>query len=231
MVPALGVAVLITGGFLVFNALNPATKSEQAVVNVRSDQPNLLDVPRHPVTPGMAAAAAAKSGKTLDTIVLPDETGKEHSLKDMYTARPTVVIGVKDGCPCNLEAQPFLNQISGHFGEKVSFVGIMDADAKVARLFKNSLKVEYPILVSKDMTPFRTLGTEQSVYTTLINTDGKVVKQWPGYNQEMLNQLNAELARLTESKPAVLDLKGAPTEMTSGCYFFQPVGYEPENKS
>ncbi len=64
MVPALGVAVLITGGFLVFNALNPATKSEPAVVNVRSNQPNLLDTPRHPVTPGMAAAAAAKSGKT-----------------------------------------------------------------------------------------------------------------------------------------------------------------------
>mgnify|MGYP000917536944 CR=1 FL=1 len=222
-----GIAILLVAGAVALNLANAPV-----VANLESNAKNVFGAPRHPVTPEMDAAAKRQAGQVVAGFRLPDQDGKMVDLEGLVESRPTLFLGVKDGCPCNLDAQTFFNDLYAAYGDKVNFYGVLDADAEKAKAYRRDLRCEFPILVSpEDDAVFKALGTKQSVYTTLVGTDGKVIRQWPGYSKKVITEISAELARLAKMEPANIDLTMAPEKPTSGCYFFEPVGWEPENKS
>lgn len=185
---------------------------------------NIKDVPRHPVTKQMEVEAASFIGNPLPRFTLPDTIGHSVDSGLLTKGFPSVIVMTKDGCPCSIEAQPFFTSMAKHYASAVKFVGLFDADSQAAAKFKNDFTVPYPILASETDTVFREFGAKQSVYTYLADREGKVVRVWPGYNKEMLNELNGLLSDLSGKESATLDMDMAPEKMTSGCFFFRPVG-------
>ncbi|MBX3096254.1 MAG: hypothetical protein KF812_05275 [Fimbriimonadaceae bacterium] len=221
-----GVAILLVAGAIALNVANAPV-----VANLSSNATNVFGTPRHPVTPDMEAAAARRTGQVLAGFTLSDDEGNQVDLEEEVKAGPIFFLGVKDGCPCNIDAQNFFNDLYAAYGDKVRFYGVMDAGEKEAKLFRTSLNCKFPLLISpKETAVFESLGTEQSVFTTLVGADGKIIKQWPGYSKSLLLDINRELAKISDKEAVELDLTMAPEEPASGCFFFQPVGTEPPSK-
>lgn len=180
---------------------------------------NLLDTPRHPVTEDMWKKSRARAGQPAPLFVLQDHMGDKLQLTELLKKGPVVLVFTKDGCPCSMESQPFFNQLARHFAGKATFVGVIDAPQHVASKYKDDFSVPYTMALAADGAVFKSFGSLQSVYTTLIKADGIVAKQWPGYSRATLTDLNEELATLTQIKPGVIDLTMAPSQITSGCFF------------
>ncbi|MCW5939939.1 MAG: redoxin domain-containing protein [Fimbriimonadaceae bacterium] len=186
--------------------------------------PNLYGEPRHPVTPGMLSDSEALEGEPAAEIDLPDDHGNRIRLSELANSGPVAIVFTKDGCPCSIESQPFFNALADVYRGRVSFIGVIDADPKVAAKYRDDFRVPYPMLSSPDEAVFRAFKSERSVYVTLVSRQNRVVKQWPGYSRSMLEELNRELARLADTTPISIDLSMAPEATTSGCRLFRPVG-------
>ena len=53
----------------------------------------------------------------------------------------------------------------------------------------------------------------------LLGKGGKVLRMWPGYSADMLQEVNKEMAVATNRPVKKFDPKFAPKIMTSGCEF------------
>lgn len=215
-----GIVVVLVGG-----AVWMQTQSS-GFSDVKSNSYNMKEVPRHPVTDAMASTAKAQKGKPAPEFKLPDSEGAEKTLADIRGGKPGVLVMTKDGCPCSIESQPFFNKIAEHYQERVAFLGIIDADSQAGKKYKTDFSVPYPMLSNTEIEVFKQYQAKQSVYIFLISADGTLEHVWPGYSRSMLEEMNAKLAAASDMAPAPLDLQMAPEEMTSGCYFFKPVGTE-----
>lgn len=203
--------LLGTAGFMAYLV----TQRPKAVANT----PNLLESPRHPVTEPMWKRSKAVAGKPAPDFELKDSAGKAVRLSKVLESGPAVLVFTKDGCPCTIEAQPFFNQIAAKMLGKVTFLGVIDSDQRVADKFKEDFKVPYPILCESDGSVFSSYDAKRSVYTTLVNRDGTVAKQWPGYNEEMLKEMVASLEKDSGVSPLDFTFEMAPKVMNSGCEF------------
>ncbi len=185
----------------------------------KSNNVNLLDSPRHPVTDPMWKRAHAIEGKPAPNFTLQSNESKLITLSQVCQKGPVVLVFTKDGCPCSIEAQPFFNELAKGYMGKASFLGIIDANKSVATQYQIDFKVPYTMLLGQEPDIFKAYDSLQSVYTTLVDSKGKVVKQWPGYCKAMLIDLNERLATLTQTQPTKIELGMAPEKMNSGCAF------------
>jgi thioredoxin-dependent peroxiredoxin len=193
---------------------------------VKSNSINIRDVPRHPVTKEMIVKAEDFVGHEVPVFELPDTDGKLVKSSEMIGHKPAVLVMTKDGCPCSIESQGFWTNLAMYYGDSVQFFGIIDVDSAGGRKFKTDFSVPYPILSSETEKVFRSFGAKQSVYTYVVGADGIVKKTWPGYNLASLKELNKLLSEMTGKEALPTDWDMAPETMTSGCFFFKPIGTE-----
>lgn len=185
---------------------------------------NLLDTPRHPVTNEMQQDADARAGMEAVDFTLTSDEGEKVAISSFWKDKPMVMVMMKDGCPCTIEAQPHFNVLARQFGKDVNFVGVIDADKETASKFRADFTCPFPVLSSPNTDFFKLWRSKQSVYTFFIAKGGKVEMVWPGYNQKMLASLNERLAGVSGKPKAEVMMEIVPEKMTSGCYFFMPVG-------
>lgn len=214
-VAVFGLSAVIVAGSLVLANYRPAPKLSA---------PNLLDTPRHPITAEMEKAADAVVGGTAPEISLIDTDKKPQTLSGYLAKGPVVLVMIKDGCPCSIEAQPFFNELASHFSGKATFVGVTDAPWREASKYKDDFAVPFPILMEPGMKTFEAYHSPRSVYTTIINPSGKVVKMFPGYSKQILNEIASTVATEANTKAPVLNLAMAPERANSGCEFGAPAG-------
>lgn len=188
---------------------------------VRPDSANIVDVPRHPVTEEMWDKALARGGVDAQEIRLKTSNGEPFSLFDQLEKGPVVLVATKDGCPCSIESQPFFNQIQALYKGQVTFVGLIDADLPIAQLYKSGHEVAYPIVSATAKDPFLAYRFKQSVNLALISKDRKIKRVWPGYSASMLLTLNQAIADELKVPAKAMTLEHAPSNMTTGCYFFE----------
>ncbi|QYK52430.1 MAG: redoxin domain-containing protein [Fimbriimonadaceae bacterium] len=216
-----GLCVLLIGGAIYLQASKPGFE------NVRSNTTNIQQTPRHPVTQQMEVDAQSFVGNQVPDFELKDSESKPKKHSDLIgKGKPSVLVMTKDGCPCSIESQRNWTELANHYGDAVQFLAIMDAEPVATKKFKTDFSVPYPILSSPDDKVFRAFGAKQSVYVYLMDGSGKVTAVWPGYNKEMVTALNMQLSASTGKDPWKDEMMMVPDEMTSGCYFFQPVGTE-----
>lgn len=202
---------LAAGGFMLAR-MKPA-----AVV---SDSPgNIYREPKHPVTPQMKAATDAKTQTTAPVIRGIDREGRPYEVDPAKGDLPTVVIAIKDGCPCSLESQPFFNLLGEAYGQSVRFVGLIDKDRVTAANYMDDFRVPFTVLYDPKARTARAYDMPRSVYVSVIDPAGKVVRAYPGYSRDMLADLNRLLAKVTGRPEAKLDLAMAPVKPTSGCEY------------
>ena len=180
----------------------------------------LVSGPTHPVTAEMLAQADRKSLKPAFEFRLSEPlTGKVYDAKALYPQRPTLVLFIKEGCPCSIEAQPIFNTLATAYAGKINFIGITDAIPAITKLYAKDNATPFPVLSDPKLTAMRAFGAPRSVYFGLVNLDGRIDRFWAGYNKEAMVELNDRIARLAGEEPATLDLKHVPEKPTSGCSF------------
>ncbi len=205
-------SLLIIGGAIAIQFLKPS--------EVESNQPNLQQEARHPVTETMNVDAESRSGKMAPAIRLKDSYGKDQTLAGYVEKGPALVLMILDGCPCNLESQEYFNQIAKNYEGKATVIGVMNADQLVASKYRDDLKVPFPILSAPDDKVYRAYEAKQSVYAFLVSKDGEIKKVWPGYSAATLVETNEMLATEAGVPSKPLDVSRATKVITSGCYFY-----------
>lgn len=167
----------------------------------------LRDRQVHPVTAEMAAKANATASTPAPTFDGLDVT------------KPTVLFFIQKNCPCSTDATPYLNRIQAAYAGKCDVVGVIDADAQTAKAWAAKANCKLRLISDPGLNVIKAYRAESSVYTTLIAPGGKIVKTYPGYGKEMLNELSAKIAKVTGVAKRAIDLAGAPNKTVAGCPF------------
>ncbi len=173
----------------------------------------------HPVTPAMLRSAGEKSGVRLPEVWAEGSDGRTTSPSVVAAERPTVLIFIKDGCPCSESAEPFFHRLHAAYGECAAFLGVIDGDRAAARSWADRHGSPYPVLADPDLRIIGPCGVERSAYVAVVARGGAIERLWPGYSEGMLAELDAMLARHTGLDGPPIDAAGAPQELASGCSF------------
>ncbi|MEQ1934453.1 MAG: redoxin domain-containing protein [Fimbriimonadaceae bacterium] len=175
--------------------------------------------PVHPVSAEMEARARAKSAKKAPLFELSDSSGRDRKLSE-FLSKPTLLYFIKDGCPCSIEAEPMIQALYGHLKGQANFVGIIGSPAKIGKEWENTHGSPYPVLSDETFATMRAYESPNSVYLTLIGTDGLIVKQWAGWSAKMLTEANVLIAQESGQPEKPFDTQYAPKADSSGCFFY-----------
>src|SRR5262249_36098060 len=134
-------------------------------------------------------------------------------------ARGTVLIFIKDGCPCSEAAEPCFRRLHEAYGRRVRFLGVVDGGPSVARDWVDRHRTPYPVYPDLELAVIRACWAERSAYAALVTAGGTIDRLWPGYSAGMIRELGARLAALAGTAEAPIDVSDAPSELTSGCSF------------
>ena len=96
---------------------------------------------------------------------------------------------------------------------------MINAKPEEARAWAKQAGVRFPLLPDPERMIIGAYRAERSVYTTLIAPDGKIVKTYPGYGREMLQELSDRIARICGKPSQTAAFDTAPKKLVSGCPF------------
>lgn len=169
---------------------------------------------RHAVSAQMELETKAQANRAAPPFDRKDPYGR--TAKVGKGDRPQMVIFIKRGCPCSIDAQPLFNRLARKFDKKVDFVGVID---KEAREFGNQFSVVFPIIDEPSLALMKAYDARASVYCALVARNGHIVKMWPGYSADWLREMNTLMAKASATKETPFDPQYAPKEKASGCPF------------
>lgn len=197
-----------------------------SLANTRGKVDPSLDFaqPRHPVTPEMASEVKRLNLKTAKLFKLPDARGKVTTIGGSGP-KPQFIYSVKKGCPCSFDAEPLMHALYKHFKGEIEFIAVTDAEQKDALKWESDLRVPYSVVSNPKVEVMQAYQFPASVYCSLVDTRGVIVKRWAGYSRSYLAEMNTEMAKLLKQEPRPFDSQYAPEANTSGCSF---EGYKPE---
>jgi peroxiredoxin len=173
----------------------------------------------HPVTPAMSEAAKELDNAQAPAFEATDPKGQKYSLRSLTNGKPLVLFFVELQCPCCKGAKPYIDRIQNYYGDVCNVVGVINAKPDVAQAWANVIEPQFPLMCDPEMHIIRSYKAERGVYTTLVSPDGRVVKAYPGYCQDMLKDITQKIAHLAGIKMRPMPLERAPKRMTSGCIF------------
>lgn len=156
--------------------------------------------------------------KPLPSFSLSASNGKTYT-KEMLSAKPTVVVFLKAGCPHNPKATVDFNRFMTSIGKNVNFVAVTNLDAAAASKYAKELKANFPLLADKNGKLVAAFGATKSLDLGVIcSKDKKIVKTWSGYSQQTLKEIVAALPQ-HGGKALKLSFAGYPAKRQSGCSF------------
>ncbi len=185
----------------------------------QADEIGNLEPEKHKVTLQMLKAAREKAERPAPAFKAEASDGKTYDSAEILKGGSFVLIFIKDGCPCSVEAERYFNDIHAAYGGRARFFGVIDGDPKLARKWADAHGVPFPILADPKLEIVHAYGAESSAYVALIDGRGSVAYFWPGYSVEMLRDLSNQVANLGHLKPEKIETPEAPDELYSGCPF------------
>ncbi len=133
--------------------------------------------------------------------------------------RPVVLLFVKEGCPCNVEFEPFIRRLERLYGESVRFAGVIDAGPEAARRYAEETHVARPILADPDRRIIGRFRAENGGYIALLTPAGVIDGLWPGCSADGMKELGRRIAQLAGLEERPLDVSDMPGPLTTGCPF------------
>jgi hypothetical protein len=173
----------------------------------------------HPVTAPMTAATGAMALKTATPFAMKDAFGKPVQIGGAGLARPQFVYFINHGCPCSYAAEPLFHALAEQFKGKVDFVGVTNASDDDAKKWVNENSVPYPVAPNPKLDVMHAYGAISSAYSALIGTDGKILKMWPGFSKDLLEDMNRQMALASKTAEKPFDTLYAPVKPATGCAF------------
>ena len=190
----------------------PATPS--ATLRAAADE-------KHYVTLKQLLGSGASARQPAPPFAAPTHDGQTFRLEDALEGQPLVLIFIKNGCPCSVEAEPHFHQVLDLYQGHVRFAGVIDGTLETARQYARDQRVPYPVLADPERAIIRAYRAESSVYVAVIRPDGVIDQLWPGYSAEMMRELGRRIAELSETQERRIDVRGIPTVLTTGCPFLE----------
>lgn len=172
----------------------------------------------------MREDAEAMARKPAPDFKLPDLEGKLWTRDEAQEGKPTLIYFILDGCPCSTDAEPLIQSLRKTHDGRINFVGIIDTPAEKSRKWVKDHSTKNLVLISDDATVMQAYEAPRSVYSTLVDAKGRIIKQWPGYSKRILTEMNAEMAKASGVPAPKFDTAYAPLEDSSGCSFELGVG-------
>jgi peroxiredoxin len=207
-------AMLFAGAFAWWRweIRSPARRGPLVVTGVLVDE-------EHLVTHEMQAASDAMADRPAPGFVAESHDGKTIDSDRLVGDRPVFLVFIKDGCPCSSSAEPFFARLHASYGDRASFLGVIDGDAEVANRWVVAHDTPYPVLADAGLKIVRAFEVQNSAYVVLIDREGQITAHWPGYSEAILREMSAQLASLTGRSEAEVGAEEAPELPYSGCPF------------
>lgn len=148
-------------------------------------------------------AAPAFSAKGTDDAV--------HTLESHTKNGTTVMYFIKEGCPVNHEAAPFVQKLATAYGTKTNLVGVYNGPVKDAKAWAKRYKSTYPIIEDPALKVIRGYGAAYSPWMVVVDKSGKVQKVFEGASPKELEEVNKLVAANAGMPVAKLSFAGSPT--------------------
>ena len=158
-------------------------------------------------------------GNSIANVACRDQDGMSRNWQSISGGRPVVLVFVKEGCPCNVEFEPFFERVERLYRGKVKFAAVIDADIVAARAFAVQLKVPYPVLADPTQELIRRFKAANGGYVALVTNDATIAGYWPGCSADGLRDLGQRIARLTGVDERPIDTTDMPGPLITGCPF------------
>lgn len=193
---------------------SPSAPSSAQLESLNIDPAEYNPAIRHFVTAQMEVETTAMANKVAPAFTRKDDFGKTATVG--ASDHPQMVIFVKFGCPCSVDATPIFNKLAHKYEGKIDFVGVID---KKAKDFSNQFRVSYPLIEEPSLKLMKAFDARASVYSALVARNGHIIKMWPGYSASWLQEMNGLMAKASATKETPFDPEYAPKEKASGCPF------------
>ncbi|MCL6481665.1 MAG: TlpA family protein disulfide reductase [Firmicutes bacterium] len=145
------------------------------------------------------------AGTKAPAFVLRGLDGREYALREALKHGPVLVAFFKVSCPTCQLALPFLNRLHEGYGHAASLWGISQDEARDTEEFREEFGLDFPLLLDEEGYPVSNLYGLTNVPTLiLIAPDGTATISFHGFVKAGLEQIAAELAQWTASKPVTV---------------------------
>ena len=171
------------------------------------------DLHRMQIVANAPTPAPAFTGKTVD--------GTPVSLDSLSATKPVVLYFIEKACPCSRNAAIYFDRIQAAYGKDVTVVGVINGTAIESRAWATAAKVTFMLITDEDCDIIHAYKIERSVSSTLIASGGTMVKAYPSYSTQTLEDLSSEVAKLINKPTQKISTEGAPAKLTVGCTFPQ----------
>lgn len=176
--------------------------------------------PRHFITGPMSIAAQEAKGEKVPLFNRTAVDGTQVDLAQMLKKGPVYLYFIMRGCPCSIEFQPFVQNLYSAYGGKVQFVGVTDGTPEQAKAFIKEFHPTFPIISEPSKKLMKEFKAQESTYSVLVAQNGRTAKMWPGWDQEMLTEMQQKISILTGLDNPGMNVSQAPLTPTSGCFFY-----------
>lgn len=177
---------------------------------------SVVVVASHKVTEEMLEATRRFDGLPAPPFRGEDDAGRVQE-GPIAGDRPTLLLFVKDGCPCSAAMQGYFNQIARAYAGEARILGVIDVGPSRARSWGRENRAAFPLLADPGLEIMRAYGATNSAFAALIDREGRVDMFWPGVSGPMLEILNGRIAALAGVGPRPIDFEDTPEELYSGC--------------
>src|SRR5262245_16625730 len=141
--------ILAAAGGLLFALWLSGTPGASGSGAPRFDAPKSHAQEKHYVTARQLAGANQMLRRVVEGLDLPGGDG-----------RPVVLVFLKDGCPCNVEFEPFFQRVERLYRAEARFLGVIDTPAEVGERYATKQRVPYPVLADPQRRIIRRVGAE-----------------------------------------------------------------------
>jgi len=189
---------LLATSSLVFGQAGPAKDGADVLQRMQTDANALTPAP-------------AFTGTTID--------GTPVSLASLSATKPVVLYFIEKACLCSRDAAIYFDRIQAAYGKDVTVVGVINGTAVESRAWATTAKANFMLITDEDCAIIHAYKIERSVSSTLIAPGGTLVKTYPRYSVQTLEDLSSHVAKLLNKLPPKISTEGAPLKLTAGCTF------------
>jgi peroxiredoxin len=154
---------------------------------------------------------AVRPGKAAPQFTAEGTDGKRHSLKSLAAGGTVLLYFIKEGCPVNHQAAPFLAKIGKAYGSKGNLIGVYNGSTKDAKAWAKRYGATFTILADPELKIIRSYQVPYSPFLVEVGKDGKIGKVSGDGNAKNLAAINRIAAASAGMKPASISFAGAPS--------------------
>lgn len=160
---------------------------------------------------GMRSAGTVKKGDKAPAWSASGTDGKTHTLASLTKSGPVYLYFIKEGCPVNHRAAPFVTKIYNGYSSKGTLIGVYDGSVADAKKWQATYGAKYTLIADPELAIIKSYGIPYSPFMVEVGKDGKVTNVLEGLSPKELGAFNTSYSKTVKANTIAMDYKGAPS--------------------